>query len=102
MYCAQCADDKYRLAAYSNANACLMFLPLILVWESDILVAHAHMFFSLHYWGLLLLSGVGGFAIGIVTMLQIQVDCHWRVLKLELSLCDPVSSCTAGNVTINA
>jgi solute carrier family 35 (GDP-fucose transporter), member C1 len=50
-----------------------MFLPLILVWESDILVAHAHMFFSLNYWALLLLSGVGGFAIGIVTMLQIQV-----------------------------
>ncbi len=67
------SGDKYRLSAYSNANACVLFLPLIAYWELDTLYEYAHFFLSPVYWCMLLVSGIGGFAIGIVAMLQIQV-----------------------------
>ena len=85
------SGDKYRLSAYSNANACVLFLPLIAYWELDTLYEYAHFFLSPVYWCMLLVSGIGGFAIGIVTMLQIQVrfgvtclSCLWyRVLVVR-------------------
>jgi hypothetical protein len=70
------AGDKYRLSAYSNANACFIFIPLIAIWEIDTIIQYSHFFLSPAYWFMLIISGVGGFAIGIVTMLQIQVHVH--------------------------
>ena len=70
------AGDKYRLSAYSNANACIIFIPLIAIWEIDIIIQYSHFFMSPAYWFMLIISGIGGFAIGIVTMLQIQVHAH--------------------------
>ncbi len=62
-----------KLAAYNNTNAALLFIPLILWFEGGVLVEHSFLFFSAHYWLLMVVGGVCGFAIGIVTMLQIQV-----------------------------
>jgi hypothetical protein len=62
-----------RLAAYNNTNAALLFVPLIYFFEWDVLLAHTHVLASPSYWVMMTLGGVFGFAIGIVTMLQIQV-----------------------------
>ncbi len=65
--------NKMRLTAYNNTNAALLFVPLIYFFEWDVLMSHTHVLLSPSYWVMMTLGGVFGFAIGIVTMLQIQV-----------------------------
>jgi hypothetical protein len=65
--------NKMRLAAFNNTNAAFLFLPLIAVFEGRIILQHWHLLLSPTYWFLMTIGGVFGFAIGIVTMLQIQV-----------------------------
>ena len=62
-----------KLAAYNNTNAALLFIPLILYFEGDVLSEYSYLLTSWYYWFLMTVGGVCGFAIGIVTMLQIQV-----------------------------
>lgn len=62
----------WRLTFYNNVNACFLFLPLLLVFgEINTLVAFDKLN-SLHFWGMMTLGGVFGFAIGYVTGLQIK------------------------------
>lgn len=61
------------LTYYNNVNALLMFMPLIVAFGE---VQTVYNFQYLHdpiFWGLMVVSGVFGFLISYVTMLQIQV-----------------------------
>ncbi|XP_040184095.1 GDP-fucose transporter 1 isoform X2 [Rana temporaria] len=62
----------WRLTFYNNVNACILFLPLLLVFgEVGTLMAFDKLD-SLYFWGMMTLGGVFGFAIGYVTGLQIK------------------------------
>lgn len=66
-------NSKSMLLMYNNANASLLFLPLIALLELDTLRQHSATLFLSTFWLLSIVSGVLGFAIGYVTALQIQV-----------------------------
>ena len=61
------------LTYYNNSIAVMLFLPLILLSGEIFSVFKICMEASFHYWGLMVLSGIIGFAIGTVTGLQIKV-----------------------------
>ncbi len=66
-------DDKWALSAYNNANAVIIFLPIMLMaGEFQVLVEHSDKLFSVMFWTAMLISGIFGFLIGIATVLQIQ------------------------------
>jgi solute carrier family 35 (GDP-fucose transporter), member C1 len=66
--------DKWRLAFYNNVNASIMFIPLIILsGEVPIIAQHAHLLVSATYWGIMTIAGFLGFAIGIVTVMQISI-----------------------------
>jgi len=66
-------NNQWTLAAYNNINAVIMFMPLVLVFEWDILAANGVKLATSTYWVLMCAGGAFGFLIGIVTILQIQV-----------------------------
>ncbi|XP_010894198.1 GDP-fucose transporter 1 isoform X2 [Esox lucius] len=62
----------WKLSFYNNINACILFIPLILVFDE---ISHLAKFSRLgdpKFWGMMTLGGVFGFAIGYVTGLQIK------------------------------
>lgn len=62
----------WKLSYYNNINACVLFIPLILVFgELSRLASFSHIA-DLSFWGMMTLGGVFGFAIGYVTGLQIK------------------------------
>lgn len=62
----------WKLSYYNNINACVLFLPLILVFgELGRLASFSHLA-DLGFWSMMTLGGVFGFAIGYVTGLQIK------------------------------
>ncbi|XP_041644944.1 GDP-fucose transporter 1 isoform X1 [Cheilinus undulatus] len=62
----------WKLSYYNNINACVLFIPLILVFgELGRLSTFSHLA-DLTFWGMMTLGGVFGFAIGYVTGLQIK------------------------------
>ncbi|KAB7495625.1 GDP-fucose transporter 1 [Armadillidium nasatum] len=63
----------WELSYYNNVLAVILFIPLILVTGEAPAVYRIVTQSSHNYWGLLVLSGVFGFAIGFVTGLQIKV-----------------------------
>lgn len=64
-------NDKSLLIYYNNFNALFLFLPFIAYYEYDVIVANVIKFYSTIFWGGMLLSGVMGFAIGLVTVMQV-------------------------------
>ncbi|XP_063083889.1 GDP-fucose transporter 1 isoform X2 [Cavia porcellus] len=65
-------NSIWRLTFYNNINACVLFLPLLLLLgELRTLWSFAHLG-SAHFWGMMTLGGLFGFAIGYVTGLQIK------------------------------
>ncbi|XP_069561500.1 GDP-fucose transporter 1 [Brachyistius frenatus] len=62
----------WKLSYYNNINACVLFLPLILVFGELGQLASFSRLSSLGFWGVMTLGGVFGFAIGYVTGLQIK------------------------------
>ena len=65
--------DKWKLSWYNNINAALGFLPLIfLAGEHRELMNKTDVLLSSYYWFVMLIAGVLGFAIGIVTVMQIN------------------------------
>ncbi|KAK1161758.1 GDP-fucose transporter 1 isoform X1 [Acipenser oxyrinchus oxyrinchus] len=62
----------WRLTYYNNINACLLFIPLIAILGEFQTVFYFDKLDSLHFWGMMTLGGVFGFAIGYVTGLQIK------------------------------
>lgn len=64
--------DKWLLTYVNNANACILFIPLIAYYETDILIENFEKFQMLNVWIGLCVSGMLGFVIGIVTVMQID------------------------------
>jgi GDP-fucose transporter C1 len=66
--------NVWRLSLYTNVSASVIFLPLILLTgEGAVIAAHAHQLRSAFFWATMLVGGAFGFAIGIVTSMQIAV-----------------------------
>jgi GDP-fucose transporter C1 len=66
--------NQWRLSAYNNVNACILFLPLIvLTGEVSVIAKNSHLLFSSYFWFIMVIGGVFGFLIGIVTIMQIKV-----------------------------
>ncbi|XP_004682939.1 PREDICTED: GDP-fucose transporter 1 [Condylura cristata] len=62
----------WRLTFYNNVNACVLFLPLLLLLGELRALYSFPQLGSAHFWGMMTLGGVFGFAIGYVTGLQIK------------------------------
>jgi len=65
-------DNHWRLTWYNNINATVMFLPLVYYFERHILVEFMDTLTSKIFWVGMNIAGFFGFAIGIVTVLQIK------------------------------
>lgn len=66
-------NNVWRLTLYNNINACVLFLPLMLVMGEVGEVMSFPKLASIHFWNMMVMGGIFGFAIGYVTGLQIQV-----------------------------
>eukprot|EP00055_Hartaetosiga_balthica_P002998 m.6040 g.6040 ORF g.6040 m.6040 type:complete len:333 (-) comp2535_c0_seq1:373-1371(-) len=66
-------NNMWKLTAYNNANAFLLFIPVIIILGEVPLITSSTDAMSLSFWLLMTLAGIFGIAIGLVTMLQIQV-----------------------------
>eukprot|EP00064_Thunnus_orientalis_P012790 superscaffoldBa00002005_g12825 len=62
----------WKLSYYNNINACVLFLPLILVFGELGHLANFSRLSDLGFWGMMTVGGVFGFTIGYVTGLQIK------------------------------
>ena len=62
----------WKLSYYNNLNACILFLPLIIVFGEVGRLASFSRMMDLSFWGMMVVGGVFGFAIGYVTGLQIK------------------------------
>lgn len=62
----------WRLTFYNNLNACVLFLPLLLLLGELQALRDFAQLGSAHFWGMMTLGGLFGFAIGYVTGLQIK------------------------------
>ncbi|XP_028812507.1 GDP-fucose transporter 1 isoform X1 [Denticeps clupeoides] len=62
----------WKLSYYNNLNACVLFLPLIIVFGEIGSLSSFPSLFDGQFWGMMTLGGVFGFAIGYVTGLQIK------------------------------
>ena len=66
-------DDHWKLTFYNNLNACILFLPIILVFESGtIYAAIGHQLSNSRFWVSMMVAGILGFGTGILTVLQIK------------------------------
>eukprot|EP00522_Entomoneis_paludosa_P016474 CAMPEP_0172449240 /NCGR_PEP_ID=MMETSP1065-20121228/7996_1 /TAXON_ID=265537 /ORGANISM="Amphiprora paludosa, Strain CCMP125" /LENGTH=199 /DNA_ID=CAMNT_0013200867 /DNA_START=105 /DNA_END=704 /DNA_ORIENTATION=+ len=67
-------DDHWRLTFYNNVNASIMFIPLMIAFEAEPLMASwaSGQLFSAPFWAAMMVAGFFGFSIGIVTVLQIK------------------------------
>lgn len=62
----------WKLSYYNNINACVLFVPLIIVFGELGRVVSFSLLTDLRFWSMMTLGGVFGFAIGYVTGLQIK------------------------------
>ncbi|NP_001008590.1 GDP-fucose transporter 1 [Danio rerio] len=62
----------WKLSYYNNLNAIVLFLPLLIILGEVKSVFEFSRLTDLHFWGMMTLGGVFGFAIGYVTGLQIK------------------------------
>mmetsp|Transcript_16605 Transcript_16605/g.28163 ORF Transcript_16605/g.28163 Transcript_16605/m.28163 type:complete len:362 (-) Transcript_16605:151-1236(-) len=66
-------DNHWRLTFYNNVNACVLFIPLVAFFESDIVLGAINdQLQSPIFWSAMTVAGFFGFSIGIVTVLQIK------------------------------
>ncbi|CAG2168450.1 unnamed protein product [Oppiella nova] len=63
----------WLLTFYNNLNAIALFIPLMIITGEVPEVLSFPKLWDVHFWNLMILSGVFGFAIGYVTGLQIKV-----------------------------
>jgi len=62
----------WLLAFYNNVNACILFIPLMVITGEFYIVSEFENLDSLEFWFMMFLGGLFGFAIGYVTGLQIK------------------------------
>uniref|UniRef100_K9IJV7 Putative gdp-fucose transporter n=1 Tax=Desmodus rotundus TaxID=9430 RepID=K9IJV7_DESRO len=65
-------NSIWRLTFYNNVIACILFLPLLLLLGELRTLRLFVQLDSAHFWGMMTLGGLFGFAIGYVTGLQIK------------------------------
>merc|ERR1712232_1257043 len=66
-------DNHWRLTYYNNMNASFLFLPLIYWFELETLIQSIEdQLANPVFWSAMCVAGFFGFAIGIVTVLQIK------------------------------
>eukprot|EP01038_Epipyxis_sp_PR26KG_P012662 gene12662-16973_t len=65
-------NDKSLLLYYNNLNASILFLPLIALFEGQILLDNKARLISLSFWFSMVITGMMGFAIGLVTVMQVK------------------------------
>jgi len=66
-------NDHWKLTFYNNINASVMFMPLMAYFETKTLIAAiSQQMLSPLFWGAMMVAGVFGFSIGIVTVMQIK------------------------------
>jgi len=63
----------WALTFYNNVNACVLFLPLMIIFGEIPTVINFQFLTSINFWFLMTIGGIFGFAIGYVTGLQIKV-----------------------------
>jgi len=63
----------WSLTFYNNVNACALFIPLMIVFGEVPVIMEFEQLFNSHFWFLMTVGGIFGFAIGYVTGLQIKV-----------------------------
>lgn len=62
----------WKLSFYNNLNASVLFIPLMVIFGEFKSLFEFGRLTDLHFWGMMILGGVFGFAIGYVTGLQIK------------------------------
>eukprot|EP01147_Barroeca_monosierra_P009788 gene9788-1985_t len=106
-------NDTWLLMAYNNANAAILFLPVMALFrELPVIFASSDIHRPM-YWLLMSIAGVFGIAIGLVTMLQINVTspvthnisgtakaCAQTILALQINGEQRSSAWWAGNVFV--
>ena len=65
-------NDKSMLLFYNNYNASFLFLPLIILFETELILNNIPKLFSLFFWFAMSVTGAMGFAIGLVTVMQVK------------------------------
>lgn len=72
--CLPCVDNNvWRLCLYNNFNACILFLPLMIIFGESSVVFNYAKIFNLPFWFAMTMAGVLGFSMGYVTGYQIQM-----------------------------
>ena len=66
-------DDIWKLTYYNNINACLIFIPLMIVTGELGTLANFPFLYSAKFWVPMTVAGGFGFTMGYVVGLQIQV-----------------------------
>ena len=66
-------NSNFLLTLYSNVNAILLFVPLMIVFGEPTAILNYSDIGSLGFWVPMSVAGVFGFAISYVSGLQIQV-----------------------------
>mmetsp|Transcript_10418 Transcript_10418/g.15601 ORF Transcript_10418/g.15601 Transcript_10418/m.15601 type:complete len:360 (+) Transcript_10418:272-1351(+) len=65
-------DNHWKLTFYNNVNACMIISPLVYFFEADFVMENMRHLQNPMYWSAMTVAGFFGFAIGIVTVLQIK------------------------------
>ena len=65
-------DNHWKLTFYNNVNASFLFLPLIFIFEGEVIKRSMEQLTSGVFWSAMSVAGFFGFSIGIVTVLQIK------------------------------
>lgn len=65
-------NDKSMLLYYNNFNASFLFLPLIVLFETEVIMENASKLVSLFFWFSMSVTGAMGFVIGLVTVMQVK------------------------------
>jgi len=66
-------NDHWKLTFYNNVNAVILFMPLMAYFEAKTLfTAMGNQMLSPLFWSAMMVAGIFGFSIGIVTVLQIK------------------------------
>eukprot|EP01035_Chromulina_nebulosa_P018423 gene18423-24127_t len=65
-------NDKSQLLYYNNFNASVLFIPLIFLFEYQVLLDSSSKLLSLFFWFSMTITGLMGFAIGLVTVMQVK------------------------------
>lgn len=66
-------QEIWLLSYYNNLYSCFIFLPFIVATNEVPVLLSYDKFTNVYFWGLMIIGGFCGFAIGYVTSLQIKV-----------------------------